>query len=91
MSKIMPKTASPGDVQRNYRTLFDEVKGSEEPLFVLSNNRPDVVIISYEQYENLTRSKEEHEQDMARAAIENYESEKKKGQLKKLSSLADLA
>ena len=91
MSIIMPKTASPRDIQRNYRTLFDEVKANEEPLFVLSNNKPDVVVISYEQYEALTHSREEREQEMARAAIENYESEKAVGQLKELTSLSELA
>lgn len=91
MPSIMPKTASPRDIQRNYRTLFDEVKDSEEPLVVMNNNQPDVVVISYKQYEALIRSQEEHEQDMARVAILNYESEKKTGKLKKLSSLADLA
>lgn len=91
MSKLMPKTASPRDIQRNYRTLFDEVKASEEPLLILSNNKPDVVVISYKQYEAFTHSQEEREQDMARAAIENYESEKAAGQLKELSSLTDLA
>jgi len=87
----MPKTASPRDIQRNYRTLFDEVKDNEEPLVVMNNNQPDVVVISYKQYKIFTRSQEEHEQDMARTAILNYESEKKAGKLKKLSSLADLA
>lgn len=91
MSKLMPKTASPRDIQRNYRTLFDEVKASEEPLLVLNNNQPDVVVISYAEYTALTCSREEYEQNMARAAIENYESEKEAGKLKELSSLADLA
>ena len=86
----MPKTASPRDIQKNYRTLFDEVNASEEPLLVMSNNKPDVVVISYSQYEALLRSHEDYEQSMAQAAVENYGSEKKAGQLKTLSSLADL-
>lgn len=91
MSTIMPKTASPRDIQRNYRTLFDEVRTSEEPLLIINNNRPDVVVISYGHYEALKRSQEENEQNMARTAIENYESEKGAEKLKELSSLADLA
>jgi len=90
MSKIMPKTASSRDIQRNYRTLFDEVKANEEPLFVLNNNKPDVVVISYKEYETLTRSQQEHEENMARAAIQNYKSEKEAEELKELSSLEDL-
>lgn len=91
MSDFMPKISSPKEIQRNYRTLFDEVKTSGEPLFILNNNQPDVVVISYGQYEALKRSQDDHEQNMAQAAIENYKSEKKTGKLKKLSSLADLA
>jgi len=90
MPIMMPKTASPRDIQRNYRTLFDEVRTSEEPLLILNNNQPDVVVISYEHYESLKRSQEENEQNIAREAIENYKSEKKVGKLKVLSSLADL-
>ena len=91
MLNLMPKTASPRDIQRNYRALFDEVNATEEPLLILNNNQPDVVVISYAEYSALTSSREEYEQTMARAAIENYESEKKTGKLKALSSLADLA
>lgn len=91
MSTLMPKTASPRDIQRNYRTLFDEVRASEEPLLILNNNQPDVVVISYAEYSALTSSREEYEQAMARAAIETYESEKEANALKELSSLADLA
>lgn len=91
MFTIMPKTASPRDIQRNYRTLFDEVRTSEKPLLILNNNQPDVVVISYEHYEALKRSQEENEQNMAQAAIENYASEKTAGKLKELTSLADLA
>lgn len=91
MSKIMPKTASSKDIQKNYRTLFDEVMDGEEPLFVLNNNKPEVVVISVKTFESLSQSREDYEQNMAQKAIENYKLEKKNGKLKKLSSLADLA
>ena len=90
MSKIMPKTASSKDIQRNYRALFNEVMEKEEPLFVLNNNKPEVVIISVKAYESLSESKEEYEQGLAQKAIENYKLEKKNRKLKKLSSLSEL-
>lgn len=90
MSRIMPKTASSKDIQKNYRTLFNEVMATEEPLFVLNNNKPEVVVISIKTFESLSQSREEYEQNMAQKAIENYELEKKTGKIKKLSSLADL-
>jgi len=91
MLKIMPKTASSKDIQQNYRALFNEVMASEEPLFVLNNNKPEVVVISIKTFESLSQSREVYEQNMAQRAIENYQSEKKAAKLKKLSSLADLS
>jgi len=90
MFHTMPKTASSKDIQRNYRTLFDEVIDTEEPLVVINNSKPEVVILSVKMYESLNELVEEHEQEMAKKAIENYKTEKKNGKLKKLSSLADL-
>lgn len=90
MLKTMPKIASSKDIQKNYRSLFNEVMDSEEPLFVLNNNKPEVVVISIKTFESLSKSREEYEQNMAQRSIENYELEKKNGKLKKLSSLADL-
>jgi len=90
MVKIMPKTASSKDIQQNYRALFNEVMASEEPLFVLNNNKPEVVVISIKTFESLSQSREDYEQNIAQKAVEDYLSEKKAGKLKKLSSLADL-
>lgn len=90
MSKRMPKTASSKDIQKNYRSLFNEVMESEEPLFVLNNNNPEVVVISLKTYEELEQSKEEYEMSLAQKAIENSEWAKKNNKLKKLNSLADL-
>ena len=90
MSKIMPKTASSKDIQRNYRTLFNEVIATEDPLFVLNNNKPEVVVISLKTYEELENSKEEYELSLALKAIEDCELAKKNNKLKKLSSLSEL-
>jgi prevent-host-death family protein len=86
----MPKTASSRDIQQNYRALFNEVMDTQEPLFVLNNNKPEVVVLSLKAYEELSESKEEYELSLALKAIESYESAKKNNKLKKLSSLADL-
>lgn len=89
--KTMPKTASSRDIQKNYRGLFNEVIDSEEPLFVLNNNKPEVVVLSIKTYESLARSREDYEQNLAQEAIKSYKLEKKNKKLKKLSSLSDLA
>lgn len=90
MSQLMPKTATAKDVQSNYRRLFDEVMRTEEPIVVLNNNKPEVVILSIKTYEFLAETHETHEQEMAQRAIEIYNKEEKAKKLKKLSSLADL-
>ena len=90
MFKTMPRTASSSDIQQNYRALFNEVIDTQEPLFVLNNNKPEVVVISIKTFESLSQSREDYEQNMAQKAIENYKLEKKNAKLKKLSSLADL-
>lgn len=86
----MPKTASAKDVQKNYRALFNEVMDTEEPLFILNNNKPEVVVISIKTFETLSQSREDYEQNMAQRAVETYKFEKKNKKLKKLKSLADL-
>lgn len=91
MFKVIPKTASSADIQRNYRALFDEVVSTEEPLIIINNSKPEVVILSVKMYESLNQSVEDHEQEMAKKAIENYKYEKKNGKLKKLTSLSSLA
>ena len=91
MSKIFPKTASSRDIQTKYRSLFDEVMETEEPLIVLNNNKPEVVILSMKKFEALSREKEVYEQGLAQRAVEEYRKEKKNKKLRKLSSLADLS
>ncbi len=86
----MPKTASSADIQQNYRALFNEVMDTQEPLFVLNNNKPEVVVLSLKAYEELAESKEEYEMSLALKAIEDYELAKKNNKLKKLKSLSDL-
>jgi prevent-host-death family protein len=87
---MFPKTASAQQIQRNYRTLFDEVIEKQEPLVVLNNNKPEVVIIDIKQFEDMQKKIEEHELELAKQAILIARKEKKEGKLKKLTSLADL-
>lgn len=90
MLKLLPKTASSREIQTSYRKLFDEVMESKEPLVILNNNKPEVVIVDVHTYEHLAQSAADYELEMAKHAIHVYETEKKQKKLKKLSSLADL-
>lgn len=42
---IFPKTTTAREIQRNYRKIFDMVKKTKEPVVVMKNNKPDVVIM----------------------------------------------
>ena len=77
---MFPKTTTAREIQRNYRKIFDEVKKSKEPVFVMKNNRPEVAIID---------AKELEEMEAVLAVIESRE-EMKAGKGKLLRSLADL-
>ncbi len=54
--KPVPKTVSSRDIQRSYRSIFDEVNETGEPAVVLKNSKPDVVIIPVKLFEALTPS-----------------------------------
>ena len=86
----MPKTASAHQVQKQYRILFNEVIENKEPLVILNNNNPEVVIIDIQTYQDLIDANEKLEQEAAQKAITGYKKEKKQNKLKKLNSLAEL-
>lgn len=45
----LPKTTTAKEIQKNYRKIFDEVKATGEPVIVMRNNQPDVVIMDAKQ------------------------------------------
>ena len=48
----MPKTTTATELQRNYRRVAKRVKKAKEPIAVLSNNKPELIIMDYGVYEN---------------------------------------
>lgn len=86
----MPATVSAKDIQKNYRKVFDQAKKSGKPVVVLTNNTPDVAVVSIKELDRLYSKARKAELVDALEAIEIYKNEKKAGKLKKLNSLADL-
>ncbi len=86
----MPNTVSVSDIQKNYRKVFDRVKKTKEPVIVLSNNKPDVVIIGYNELETLRKVAYEVEVKDTLRAVEEGRKEFKTGKTIKANSLADL-
>ena len=82
---------SSGDIQRNYRRIFNKVKKNKKPVIVLTNNTPDVAIVNIKELEKLYAQAYQNELNQALEAIEDYKRAKKKGKLMKAKSLADFA
>jgi prevent-host-death family protein len=87
---MFPKTASAQQIQRNYRSIFDEVMKDKKPFIILNNNKPEVVIIDVGQFKIMQDKAEQFELEMAKKAIEIGHKEQKDKKLKKLRSLSDL-
>lgn len=89
--KTMPKTASVRDVQRNYKKLFDYVIKTKEPLYLLSNNQPRVVVLDIKVFEDMAdRKNKELTQEEALKIIAEGDKEYKEGKIKTLTALKDL-
>lgn len=87
---LMPTVVSARDIQRNYRQIFDQVKNSD-PIFVLTNNKPEVAIIDIKLLEKLYKKAKKIELLDALQAVNIYQKEKKEEKLRKMNSLQDLA
>lgn len=86
---LMPNTTTPNEIQRSYRKVFNKAKKSG-PVVVLTNNKPDVVILSSTDFDNMYKTQQEWELSNALKSIQIYKKEKKEGKLIEAKSLADL-
>lgn len=51
----IPNIATVAELQRNYRPLMNRIKKTNQPLFVLSNGKPDSVLLDIHFFESLER------------------------------------
>jgi len=61
----MPPIAQVAELQKNYRSLFDRVKKTRLPLFLLKQNRPDVVILEPNFFQEIARKANLYEKNKA--------------------------
>lgn len=87
--KILPATASVREMQRNYKKIIDYVNRTKEPLYLLSNNKPKVVILDIKVFTNLLRDHELTEEELFEI-IDKGDIEYQQGKAKVLTSLKDL-
>lgn len=86
----MPKTASVRDVQRNYKKLFDYVNRTKQPLYLLSNNKPKVVVLDIKIFEDMAEKKnKELTEEEALEIIAQGDKEYAEGKTTELKSLKD--
>ena len=83
------QTVSARDLQKGYRKIFDRIKSEGEPVFVMSRNKPDVVIVSLDYLNNL-KDQIEYEMTDTRKAVTTYEKEKRSRKLKTLNKPSQL-
>lgn len=86
---LLPNIATTRQIQTNYRATFDLAKKSG-PVVVMTNNKPDVVIIGYDEAEKLFEKSNQAEMKETMKAIRAYRQAKKTKTLVKARSLADL-
>lgn len=55
----MPNTTTATELQRNYRKVVEKAKRLKKPVAVLSNNRPDIVLIAYEVFKKMVKARQE--------------------------------
>ncbi len=75
-----PRMTTAREIQRNYRKIFDLVKKTKEPIVVMKNNKPEVVIMDPKKLEEM------------QAILDVLESreEARTGKMKELKSFKDL-
>ncbi|GEM_PF-5979478 len=52
---MFPKIASTQEIQRNYRKIFDDVMRDKDPVIVFVNNKPQVAIVDFHEFEKLQK------------------------------------
>ena len=86
---ILPHTTTTKDIQRSYRNVFDTAK-TEGPVIVMTNNKPDVAILSIPQLKDLYEKSADFEMREALGAIKEYKDAKRKGKLIHAASVDDI-
>lgn len=92
--QTIPKTAPVKELPQKYLSFFRYVKQTSKPLYLFSNNKPHVVILDSQVFENLTNKfkemQEKLELEEIRKLIKETDKDFKSGKLKPITSLADL-
>lgn len=50
MNYLMPQTTTATELQRNYRQVAKRARRTRQPVVVLSNNKPELIMFDYERF-----------------------------------------
>lgn len=70
MNINMPQTTTVTDLQRNFRKVVNKVKRLNQPMVVMSRNKPSFVIIDYQKFQDM-QSKTSYNQEGGQKSIVN--------------------
>ena len=93
MITAIPFMATVADLQRGYRALVERIKKSGEPLVVVNNGKPDVVVMDAAVYNSRVKKMRELEEEYLLKIKDEALSEYKAGKtrwLKRGQKLSDL-
>jgi len=79
----MPKTATAQQIQKNYRSIFNDVMIKREPVVVLNNNKPEVVIVDLQTFDEMKYAQLNREIDDLGVLLKKAKGEKAKVKLEK--------
>ena len=90
MDFTFSQLASVSDLQRNYNSLLTKIRNMAGPIVLLRRNQPEAVMLSIDDYKNLTEKTRIYEENEALKAIASFEKDRKEGKLITLKSGRDL-
>ena len=80
MMNLIPRMINVADLQRNYRAIVTAAKKHQEPIVVLNNGQPDIVLLDTKQYnEHIKRMRYLEEESLLKIgnqAIKEYKQRK---------------
>lgn len=85
-----PKTYSVRTLQRGYREVIDEVKRTKEPVVLIRNSDPEVVILDIESYQSLVRDRYPYDENYVLKEVAKARKLHTLGKTKVLKSMDDL-
>ena len=51
MNNLLPNTTTATELQRNYKSVIKKVKRIKRPVVILSNNKPDGILLDFQTYQ----------------------------------------